>query len=83
MRWVAIFEDAPQMLQVRQDHEPSHFEYLRAHEGEIVIAGGLRGIPGGPFVGACGYSKYRPAREPSSLWNATATLSTACEFRAA
>lgn len=51
MRWVALFEDTPQMLQVRQDHEAAHFEYLRAHEGEIVIAGGLRDIPAGPFVG--------------------------------
>ena len=51
MRWVAIFEDTPEMLEVRARNEPAHLEFLRQHEEEILIAGGLRDVPGGPFVG--------------------------------
>jgi uncharacterized protein YciI len=51
MRWVAIFDDQPSMLAVRREREPLHLAYLRAHEGEILIAGGLREAPGGGFVG--------------------------------
>ena len=51
MRWVAIFQDTPEMLAVRQEREALHFEYLRKHETEILIAGGLREAPGGKFVG--------------------------------
>lgn len=51
MRWVAIFDDKPSMLAVRQEREPLHLAYLRAHENEILIAGGLREAPGGGFVG--------------------------------
>jgi uncharacterized protein len=51
MRWVAIFEDTADMLQVRASHEAEHLAYLRAFESEILIAGGLRDAHGGPFVG--------------------------------
>jgi len=51
MRWAAIFEDTPEMLYVRKNYEPLHFEYLGAHESEIVLAGGLRDAPAGPFAG--------------------------------
>jgi uncharacterized protein YciI len=51
MRWVAIFEDAQEMLAVRKEREPRHLEYLKANEQEILIAGGLRKEPGGAFVG--------------------------------
>ena len=51
MRWVAIFEDTEEMLHVRKTYEPAHFEYLGAHESEIVLAGGLRNAPEGSFVG--------------------------------
>jgi len=51
MRWVAIFQDTPAMLAVRQEREALHFEYLREHESEILIAGGLREAPGSAFVG--------------------------------
>ena len=51
MRWVAIFDDTVEMNEVRVIHEPAHLDYLRKHEGEIVIAGGLRDEPGGLFCG--------------------------------
>lgn len=51
MRWVAIFDDKPGMLAVRQEREPLHLAYLLAHETEILIAGGLREAPGSGFVG--------------------------------
>ena len=51
MRWVAIFEDTPDMFEVRKTYEPAHLAYLRAHEDEILIAGGLREAPGSMFVG--------------------------------
>lgn len=51
MRWIAIFTDTPEMLDVRKEREPLHLDYLRAHETEILIGGGCREAPGGPFVG--------------------------------
>lgn len=51
MRWIAIFDDKPGMLAVRQEREPRHLAYLREHENEILIAGGLREAPGASFVG--------------------------------
>jgi uncharacterized protein len=51
MRWVAIFQDTPAMVAVRQEREALHFEYLGKHEREILIAGGLREAPGSAFVG--------------------------------
>ena len=51
MRWVAIFQDKPSMLIIRKDRELQHLEYLRQHEHEIVIAGGLCDVPNGAYVG--------------------------------
>lgn len=51
MRWVAIFEDTPDMMSVRAVHGQDHLDYLLAHEAEIVLAGGLREEVGAGFVG--------------------------------
>ncbi|MBT9550145.1 MAG: hypothetical protein IV088_04790 [Hydrogenophaga sp.] len=51
MRWIALFDDAPAMLAVRREREPLHLAYLREHDSEILIGGGLREAPGEPFVG--------------------------------
>ena len=51
MRWVAIFTDKPGMLDVRREREPAHLAYLRQHGDRIRIGGGLREVPGGPFIG--------------------------------
>lgn len=51
MRWIALFDDTADMLHVRRHHEAAHLDYLAAFEREILIAGGLRDVPGGPFVG--------------------------------
>jgi uncharacterized protein len=51
MRWIALFEDNADMLHVRERHEAAHLAYLADFEREILIAGGLRDVPGGPFIG--------------------------------
>jgi uncharacterized protein YciI len=51
MRWVAIFQDNPAMLAIRSERSALHFDYLRQHESEILIAGGLRDVPDSPYVG--------------------------------
>ena len=51
MRYVVIFEDTPAMAAVRQAHEPAHIDFLRKHGDEILIGGGLRDVPGGPYAG--------------------------------
>ncbi len=51
MRFVAIFHDTPEMLAVRREREPLHLAYLRLHQSEILIGGGLREEAGGAFVG--------------------------------
>jgi uncharacterized protein YciI len=50
-RWVAIFDDPPEMMQVRAEREGMHFEYLERHRDRILIGGGLRESPGGAFTG--------------------------------
>jgi uncharacterized protein YciI len=51
MRYVAIFDDAPEMLSIRKARSEQHFAYLKEHRNEILIGGGLREEPGGVFVG--------------------------------
>jgi len=52
MRWVAIFQDGPGMVSVRNERGlAEHLGYLRQHAKEILIAGGLREAPEGPIVG--------------------------------
>lgn len=51
LRWVATFEENARMAEVRRVYEPAHLDYLRQHSGEILIAGGLRPVPGEPYVG--------------------------------
>lgn len=50
-RWVAIFSDTPAMLDIRNERQDLHFEYLRRNASEIRIAGGCRKTPVGDFVG--------------------------------
>ncbi len=51
MRFVVIFEDSPQMAEVRRTHEPAHLKFLEEHHAEIPMAGGLRQEHGGSYVG--------------------------------
>lgn len=51
MRWIALFDDAPEMLAIRKARGEQHLAYLRAHADEILIGGGLRDHPESPFVG--------------------------------
>lgn len=48
MRWVAIFEDRPDALAIREAHSQAHFDYLERHRDQIRLAGGVRDDPGGP-----------------------------------
>ncbi|WP_371169041.1 YciI family protein [Aliiroseovarius sp. 2305UL8-7] len=52
-RWVAIFEDQPEMLNIRSDQarRDAHVAYVTAHP-EILIGGGLKPGPDGAFCGA-------------------------------
>ena len=51
MRFVVIFEEGPEMVPVREAHEPAHLAYLERHREEIRMAGGLRNQHGGSYVG--------------------------------
>ncbi len=51
MRYVAIFEDLPEMVLIRKARSEQHIAYLKQHRNEILIGGGLREEFGGVFVG--------------------------------
>lgn len=51
MRFIVLFEDTPEMLDVRQSREPAHLAFLEANRREIPMAGGLRNEHGGAYVG--------------------------------
>ena len=50
MRWVCIFDDAPEMLAVRSERSASHHDFLSRNADKILRAGAL--CPnGGPPIG--------------------------------
>jgi uncharacterized protein YciI len=51
MRFVALFDDTPEMDDVRRRLEPEHLRFLEEHHAEIPMAGGLRNEYGGAHVG--------------------------------
>ena len=51
MRWVAIFDDKPEMIEHRNKHRLDHIAYVRKHKDEILIGGGFREEPEGNYVG--------------------------------
>lgn len=51
MRWITFFTGTPEMMEIRKERQDLHFEYLKKHESEILIAGGCREVLGGAFVG--------------------------------
>ena len=51
MRFVVMFEDSPEMAEVRRVREPDHLQFLEKHHAEIPMAGGLRNEHSGPYVG--------------------------------
>lgn len=51
MRFIAMFDEGPEMVPVREAHEPAHLAFLEQHQDEIKMAGGLRNEHGGPYVG--------------------------------
>lgn len=51
MRFVVVFDDSPDMAEVRRRLEPAHLAFLDQHHAEIPMAGGLRDEHGGPYVG--------------------------------
>ena len=63
MRFVVIFEEGPEMIPVREAHEPAHLAFLEANRAEIPMAGGLRNDHGGPYVGGLWVFEVK-SREP-------------------
>ncbi|WP_166418423.1 YciI family protein [Cochlodiniinecator piscidefendens] len=53
IRWVVVFKDAPEMLDVRarQDLRDAHVAYAKANP-QLLIGGGLKSEVDGPFCGA-------------------------------
>ena len=51
MRYIAMFEDTGPMAEVRRQIESAHWDHLAQHRDEIKMAGGLRDVPGGAYVG--------------------------------
>jgi uncharacterized protein YciI len=51
VRFVVIFEDSPEMVDVRRRLEPAHLRFLEEHHAEIPMAGGLRNDTGGAYAG--------------------------------
>ena len=51
MRWIALFEDSPEMMEHRELYGKEHVEYVREHVSEILIGGGLKNNPDDAFVG--------------------------------
>lgn len=51
MRFVAIFEDTPEMAPVRKAKVQDHIAFLEAQRARILIAGGLRDEHGGAYRG--------------------------------
>jgi uncharacterized protein YciI len=46
-----MFEDPPEMAEVRAQFGQAHLDFLDKNSKEILLAGGLRDVPGGPFNG--------------------------------
>ena len=51
MRLIVIFEDTPQMEDIRLRLQDEHFKFLEKHRNEIIAAGGLMQIEKTGFVG--------------------------------
>lgn len=50
-RWVCIFDDTIEMLEVRQSKRALHLAYLLENARSILIAGGLSSEPGAAPTG--------------------------------
>jgi uncharacterized protein YciI len=46
-----MFDDPPEMAEVRARYGQAHLDFLEKNSKEILLAGGLRNVPGGPFNG--------------------------------
>jgi len=51
IRWLVVFDDNPEMLDVRRRLQDQHLAYLREHIVEIPLAGGCRDEPDGDYSG--------------------------------
>ncbi|MEM7194350.1 MAG: YciI family protein [Pseudomonadota bacterium] len=51
MRWIVVFDDAPEMMARRQQYRLQHVDYVRRHQDEILIGGGLKTDQDSDFVG--------------------------------
>ncbi|MFT2112724.1 YciI family protein [Marinomonas sp. 2405UD68-3] len=51
MRWVVLFNDAPEMMEHRKNNKQSHVDYVSKNKTEILIGGGFKEDQEGIFVG--------------------------------
>jgi uncharacterized protein YciI len=66
-RWIVVFDDKPEMLDVRKEFGQQHLAYLDAHKDQIQIGGGLRPNPGEDFVGGLWILEVNTREEAISL----------------
>jgi len=53
MLFIARFTNNPERAGLVSQYYPAHVEWLKQHEDEILVPGGLRAEPDGPPVGGC------------------------------
>ena len=51
MRWVVLFDDAPEMMEHRKKNKQQHVDYIKGNKTEIMIGGGFKEEQEGIFVG--------------------------------
>lgn len=51
MRWVVIFEDAPEMMEHREKNRQAHVDYVRHNKANILIGGGFKEEHESIFIG--------------------------------
>ena len=76
--WVVVFEDDDGMLAHRKAHGAAHIAYLRAHEDQIVTAGGFRDDPDGAFVGGMWIVKHASKDQVEALVENDPYYNTEC-----
>lgn len=67
MRWVAIFKDQPQMMEHRAKYVTEHVAYIKEHQSEILIGGGLKNDSDEGFVGALWILEVQSRKKAAQL----------------
>ena len=51
MRSIVLFEDEPEMMAHRAQYKQQHVDYVRLHQDEILVGGGLKQTEDSDFIG--------------------------------